>query len=140
EVALVISNVPDAPALARAEAAGIPTRTIPSAGATRAAFEAGLTDALGAAQSDIVCLAGFMRVLSPDFVERWRDRVINIHPSLLPAFPGLDTHARALAAGAKRHGCTVHYVRAEVDAGPIIAQAAIPVLPDDTAEPRASRV
>ena len=87
-----------------------------------------------------MCLAGFMRLLSAEFVERWRDRLINIHPSLLPAFPGLDTHQRALDAGVKLHGCTVHFVRTAMDSGPIIAQAAVPVLPDDTPDALAARV
>ncbi len=89
---------------------------------------------------EIIALAGFMRVLTPDFVRRWEGRLINIHPSLLPAFPGLDTHARALAAGVRLHGCTVHLVTAGVDEGPIIAQAAVPVLPDDTEASLAARV
>ena len=95
---------------------------------------------LESADAEIVCLAGFMRVLTSGFVEHWRDRLVNIHPSLLPAFPGLDTHARALEAGVKVHGCTVHFVRSEVDAGPIIGQAAVPVLPDDTQASLAERV
>lgn len=89
---------------------------------------------------DLVCLAGFMRLLSPAFVEAWRDRLVNIHPSLLPAFRGLNTHERALAAGARLHGATVHFVRAEMDHGPIIAQAALPVRPNDTADTLAARV
>jgi formyltetrahydrofolate-dependent phosphoribosylglycinamide formyltransferase len=140
EIALVVSNVAGAPALARAVAAGIATTTIPSAGRGKPAFESELTTALEDARIDIICLAGFMRVLSPDFVARWSGRLINIHPSLLPEFPGLDTHARALAAGARRHGCTVHFVSAEVDAGPVIAQAAIEVRAGDTAETLAGRV
>ena len=106
----------------------------------KSAAEAALDSILAAARIDIVCLAGFMRLLSADFVERWRDRLINIHPSLLPAFPGLDTHARALAADVREHGCTVHFVRAAVDSGPTIAQAAVPVLPDDTEETLTARV
>ena len=107
---------------------------------TRAAFEQALNEALEESGVELVCLAGFMRVLTEDFVERWRDRLINIHPSLLPAFKGLDTHARAIAAGVRIAGCTVHYVRPEVDSGPIIVQAAVPVLPGDTAESLAARV
>ena len=139
-IALVVSNVVDAPALARATAAGVPAVAIASAGKTRPAFDAALAAALEAARIEIVCLAGFMRVLSPGFVARRSGRLINIHPSLLPAFPGLDTHARALAAGAGRHGCTVHYVTAEVDAGPIIAQAAIEVRTGETVQSLAERV
>ena len=108
--------------------------------ADRAAFEAAIDARLKEARIDIVCLAGFMRLLSADFVEAWRDRLINIHPSLLPAFRGLDTHARAIEAGVRIHGCTVHFVRAAVDDGPIIAQAAVPVLADDDADTLAARV
>ena len=140
EIALVVSNQAGAPALQRAAAAGIAAVTVESAGIAKAAFEAALSARLEAARIDLVCLAGFMRVLSPEFVERWHDRVINIHPSLLPAFPGLDTHERALAAGATLHGCTVHLVRAAVDDGPIIAQAAVAVVPGDTPESLAERV
>ncbi len=141
QVALAISNVPGAPGLARAEAAGVPARTVPHRDfADRAAFEEALDAALRAAGIDLVVLAGFMRVLGPEFVARWRDRLINIHPSLLPAFRGLDTHRRALEAGVGWHGCTVHFVRAELDAGPIILQAAVPVRPDDTEESLAGRV
>jgi len=140
EIVLVISNMADAPALARAAALGPATAVLVSAGRSKSDFEADLTARLEAASIDIVCLAGFMRVLSSAFVDRWRGRLINIHPSLLPAFPGLDTHARAIAAGAMRHGCTVHQVTAEVDVGPIIAQAALEVLPEDTPETLAARV
>ena len=140
-VALAISNVPDAPGLARAEAAGVPTRTVPHRDfPDRPAFEEALDAALRAAEIELVVLAGFMRVLGPDFVARWRDRSVNIHPSLLPAFRGLDTHRRALEAGVRWHGCTVHFVRAELDAGPIVLQAAVPVRPDDTEESLAARV
>jgi phosphoribosylglycinamide formyltransferase-1 len=141
EVVLVVSSTPDAAGLARAAREGVATAVVDAqALADRAAFEAALDRRLSEATVDIVCLAGFMRVLSADFVERWRDRLINIHPSLLPAFRGLDTHARALEAGVKLHGCTVHFVRATVDHGPIIAQAAVPVLDDDTPEALAERV
>ena len=99
-----------------------------------------MTEALEAAGVEFVVLAGFMRLLSEDFVERWHDRLINIHPSLLPLFPGLDTHERALAAGVKLHGCTVHFVRAELDCGPIIGQAAVPVMDGDDADSLAARV
>lgn len=141
EVAIVISNNADALGLQRAEAAGAPTATIDHRGfPDRAAFEAKLDEALAAAGVELVCLAGFMRRLTPWFVERWRDRLINIHPSLLPAFRGLDTHKRALEAGVRITGCTVHYVRAELDEGPIVAQAAVPVAPDDTEETLTARV
>jgi phosphoribosylglycinamide formyltransferase-1 len=141
EIALVIANVPEAAGLERAEARGIPTQVIdhrlfPS----RVGFEAALTDALDAAGCELVCLAGFMRVLTADFVERWENRLINIHPSLLPAFPGLNTHAEALAAGVRITGATVHFVREQVDQGPIIGQAAVPVRDDDDADSLAARV
>ncbi len=144
EIVLVISNAPDAAGLARASEAGIPTAVVghrdygpPDA---RAAFEAALIAAFEEAAVELICLAGFMRVLTGGFVARWRDRMINIHPSLLPLFPGLDTHERALAEGVKLHGCTVHFVREAVDHGPIIGQAAVPVLPQDDAESLAARV
>ncbi len=141
KVALAVSNVPGAPGLARAEAAGVPVRTVPHRDfADRAAFEEALDAELRAAEVELVVLAGFMRVLGPEFVARRRDRLVNIHPSLLPAFRGLDTHRRALEAGVRWHGCTVHFVRAELDAGPIILQAAVPVLWDDTEEVLAARV
>lgn len=141
EIVLVVSNRREAEGLARAAAAGIATAVVDhTAFAGKAAFEAALDARLAEAGAEIVCLAGFMRLLSPGFVERWRDRLINIHPSLLPAFPGLDTHARAIAAGTGTHGCTVHFVRAAMDDGPIIAQAEVPVLPGDTPETLAARV
>ena len=141
KVALAVSNVPGAPGLARAEAAGVPVRTVPHRDfADRAAFEEALDAELRAVDIELVVLAGFMRVLGPEFVARWRDRVVNIHPSLLPSFRGLDTHRRALEAGVRWHGCTVHFVRAELDAGPIVLQAAVPVRPDDTEETLAARV
>ena len=141
EIALVLSNRADAFGLTRAAEAGLPHCTIDHRGyGTRADFERALSAALEASGVELVCLAGFMRVLTAAFVERWRDRLINIHPSLLPAFKGLDTHARAIAAGVRFAGCTVHFVRATVDNGPIVVQAAVPVLPDDTAESLAARV
>lgn len=141
EIVLVLSNRTDAFGLMRAAQAGLPHRVIDHrAYETRAAFEQALNQALEESGVELVCLAGFMRVLTEDFVERWRDRLINIHPSLLPAFKGLDTHARAIEAGVRIAGCTVHYVRSEVDSGPIIVQAAVPVLPGDTAESLAARV
>jgi phosphoribosylglycinamide formyltransferase-1 len=141
EIVRVIANVPEAGGLARAAAAGIATETIDHRKfPDRPAFEAALDAAIRASGAELVCLAGFMRLLTAGFVDAWRGRLINIHPSLLPAFPGLDTHARALAAGVRLAGCTVHFVRAEMDNGPIIVQAAVPVLPGDD-EPRlAARV
>lgn len=141
EIVLVLSSRSDAAGLARAAEAGIATAVVSSKEIReRAAFEAAIDEQLAAARVEIVCLAGFMRLLSEEFVERWRDRLINIHPSILPAFQGLNTHERALAAGVKLHGCTVHFVRAAMDAGPIIAQAAVPVLAADTPADLATRV
>ena len=141
EIALVLSDRPEAGGLDIARQSGIPGAVVDRSGfATKADFEAALDAALRDAGVEIVCLAGFMRLLSPGFVEAWRDRLLNIHPSLLPAFPGLGTHARALAAGIRTHGATVHFVRAEVDSGPIVTQAAVAVLPDDTPEMLAARV
>ena len=140
-VVAVISNRPDAPGLARAVAAGIHAEALDHKRfAGRAAFEEALDARLRAHDVDLICLAGLMRLLTAPFVEAWRDRMLNIHPSLLPAFPGLDTHARALAAGVRFAGCTVHVVRPEMDAGPIVAQACVPVLPDDDAERLGARV
>lgn len=145
EIALVISNRPDAAGLARAMAAGIATlvldhRTFGKGEAGRIAFDAALSAALRDAGADYVCLAGFMRMLTAGFVEEWRGRLINIHPSLLPAFKGLDVHERMIAAGVKIAGCTVHFVSAEMDSGPIIGQAAVPVLPGDDAATLAERI
>ena len=142
EIALVISNEADAFGLERARRAGVPTAVIDHRpfGKDRAAFEAKLIAALEEAGVRFVCLAGFMRLLTPGFTRHWHDRLINIHPSLLPAFKGLDTHERALAAGVRLHGCTVHFVRPEMDDGPIILQAAVPVLPADTPAALAARV
>lgn len=141
EVVLVLSNRSDAAGLAKAAVEGIDTAVVRSKDIKdRAAFEAAIEHHLVAARVDIVCLAGFMRLLSEDFVERWRDKVINIHPSILPSFQGLNTHERAIAAGVKLHGCTVHFVRPAMDAGPIIAQAAVPVLSTDTPGDLAARV
>jgi len=140
-IALVISNRPDVYGLTRARDAGIPALVVehgPSL--ARPAFEARLTAALETAGIELVCLAGFMRILTAGFVERWRDRLLNIHPSLLPAFPGLHTHARALAAGVLAHGCTVHLVRPELDDGPILVQGLVPVLPGDDESTLAARV
>ena len=141
EIALVLSNRPDAGGLDRAKEAGLPTAIVDHAGyETREAFEAVMSDLIEASGAQLVCLAGFMRLLTPDFVNHWRDRLINIHPSLLPSFPGLHTHERAIEAGVKLHGCTVHFVRAEMDNGPIIGQATVPVLSGDTPEDLAARV
>lgn len=145
EIALVISNVPGAAGLLRAAEAGIPAITIDHKTFGKGAdgkrdFETALQTALERARIDIVCLAGFMRLLSAAFVSRWRGRIVNIHPSLLPAFKGLDVHAAMLAAGVKIAGCTVHYVSADMDAGPIIGQAAVPVLAGDTPETLAARI
>jgi phosphoribosylglycinamide formyltransferase-1 len=141
EIALVIVNVPDAPAIDRARAAGAPVTVIDHRGfASREKFDAALDKALREAKVELVCLAGFMRVLTADFVARWEGRLVNIHPSLLPAFTGLHTHRRALAAHVHRHGCTIHYVTAGLDDGPVIAQGTVPVLADDTEETLAERV
>lgn len=140
-IVLVVSNVADAPGLEIARSAGIVTEVVDHRRLRpKLAFESQLNAVLRSAGTELVCLAGFMRILSPGFVEAWRDAILNIHPSLLPAYPGLDTHARAIASGARTHGATVHFVRAETDAGPIIMQEAVPVLPGDTPETLAARV
>ena len=142
EIALVVSNRPDAAGLARAQAGGIATLVIDHKpfDRDRAAFEQALDSKLTARQIDLVCLAGFMRLFTAWFVSRWQGRMINIHPALLPAFKGLGTHERALAAGVKLHGASIHFVIPEMDSGPIIVQAAVPVLDDDTPETLAARV
>jgi phosphoribosylglycinamide formyltransferase-1 len=142
EIALVVSNTPEAGGLAHAQAAGIPIAVVDHRpfGKNREGFERALQAVLEANRIDLVCLAGFMRLLTAEFTAAWQGRMINIHPALLPAFRGLDTHARAIAAGATTHGATVHFVVPEMDAGPIIAQAAVPVLPGDTPESLAARV
>ena len=142
EIACVVSNRPEAGGLALAAAAGIPTVVIdhrPFRG-DRAAHEAAIDAALRGAGAEIVCLAGYLRLLTPFLVNAWRGRMLNIHPSLLPAFRGLDTHARALAGGVRLHGCTVHLVTDCMDEGPILAQAAVPVLPNDDEAALAARV
>jgi phosphoribosylglycinamide formyltransferase-1 len=140
-VAAVISNRADAAGLAYAADRGIATAIVPHRDyATREAFDAALAQAIDSFRPDLVALAGFMRILSDGFVLRYQGRMLNIHPSLLPAFPGLDTHSRALAAGVKLHGCTVHFVTAELDHGPIVIQAAVPVLPRDDDDTLAARV
>lgn len=141
EVALVISNVADAPALSIAEEMGIKVLAIPHRDfPDRESFDQRITDEIVAAGCDLVVLAGFMRLLSAGFCEFWRDKLINIHPSLLPAFKGLDVHARMIEAGVRFGGCTVHFVRPEMDTGPIIVQAAVPIHPGDSADDLAARI
>jgi len=142
EIVTVTSNLPDAAGLERAAAAGIATQVVDHRvhGTDRAAFEGALDAALRNAGVEFLCLAGFMRILTPWFVDRWRDRMLNIHPSLLPAFKGLHTHERAIEAGVRISGCTVHFVRPEMDDGPVVIQAAVPVLPDDDAVRLAARI
>jgi len=139
---LVLSNDPEAGGLRRAAEMGVPTAAVshtPFRG-DRAALEAALSEPLAAAQPDIICLAGFMRVLTEGFTRRWQGRMLNIHPSLLPKYRGLHTHARALEAGETEAGCTVHEVTAELDDGPLLGQARVPILPGDTPETLAARV
>ncbi len=141
EIAVVISNRPEAPGIAWAKSQGIPALPMDhKLYDGRAHFEGQLHTVLTASRVDLVCLAGFMRLMTPEFVGKWRDKMINIHPSLLPSFKGLHTHERALAAGVKLAGCTVHFVRPEMDEGPIIAQAAVPVIDADTPESLGARV
>lgn len=142
EIALVVSNVPDAGGLERARAAGVEAIALDHKpyGKNREAFERDLDALLIQRNIDLVALAGFMRVLTPYFVSAWADRLVNIHPSLLPKFPGTKTHERALAAGESEHGCTVHLVTEEVDSGRILGQARMPILPGDTPESLADRV
>ncbi|KJV10293.1 phosphoribosylglycinamide formyltransferase [Elstera litoralis] len=141
EIGLVLSNKPGVQGLERAEKAGIPTQVIRHPDfPDRAAFDAALDAALRAAGVEIVCLAGFMRLLTPEFVTGWGDNILNIHPSLLPAFKGLDTHQRALESGARFAGCTVHIVRPAMDEGPILVQAAVPILDGDTEDSLAARI
>ncbi|HEX6319908.1 MAG TPA: phosphoribosylglycinamide formyltransferase [Burkholderiales bacterium] len=140
-VSAVISNRADAQGLQAAAARGIPTRVVEHrAFGSREAFDAALAAEIDRFRPRLVALAGFMRVLTPGFVACYRERLLNIHPSLLPAFPGLNTHERALAAGVKVHGCTVHFVTTELDHGPIVIQAAVRVRPDDSATALAARV
>lgn len=141
EIVLVLSNVPGAPGLAKAAAAGIQTKSIDhKAFEDRPQFEAAVQAELDTAGVELVCLAGFMRLLTDEFVTAWHNRMINIHPSLLPSYKGLDTHRRVIRDGGRMTGCTVHYVRSQMDQGPIIAQAAVPVHADDTDERLAARV
>ena len=140
-VVAVIANKADAPGLQLAAAAGVATEIVPSQGVTdRTVYDQSLRDAIDRYAPDLIVLAGFMRILTADFVNHYAGRMINIHPSLLPSFTGLHTHQRALDAGVHLHGCTVHFVTAELDHGPMIAQAAIPVWPDDTVASLAARV
>jgi len=142
EIVLVVSNRPNAGGIAYARKAGVATTIVDHTdyGKNREAFERALQAVLEGSGIDIVCLGGFMRLFTPWFINKWQGRMLNIHPALLPAFPGLHTHEQALAAGAKMHGATVHLVTADMDAGPIVCQAAVPVLDGDTAETLAARV
>ena len=142
EIAVVISNRPDAPGLVTAGESGVPTLTIESKrfGKDRAAFEVALQAALDQHKVELICLAGFMRLLTAEFVQRWYGRMLNIHPSLLPSFPGLEPQAQALRAGVKISGATVHFVIPETDAGPIVMQGAVAVSDDDTADTLAARI
>jgi len=141
EIVLVVSNKSDAKGLEHADAAGIATTVVEHGGyLDRETFDKAIHEKLADAGVELVCLAGFMRLLSSWFVETWRDRVLNIHPSLLPAFKGIDAHAQAIATGVKLSGCTVHIVRPEMDAGPILVQAAVPVLPGDDEDTLAARI
>jgi len=142
EIVLVLSNRPDAAGLDLARANGVPAVAIEhrAFGRDRAAHEAAIQQVLLEHRVEIVCLAGYMRLLTPFLVQAWAGRMLNIHPSLLPEFPGVDTHARALAAGVAEHGCTVHLVTEKMDAGPIIAQARVPVLPSDDEDTLSARV
>jgi phosphoribosylglycinamide formyltransferase-1 len=141
EIVRVISNTPEAGGLELASAAGIPTAVVPHKDYPhRESFDAALDQEIRSAGTELIALAGFMRLLTKDFVDAWRDQLINIHPSLLPSFKGLNTHERALEAGVRYTGCTVHYVRPAMDEGPIIAQSAVPVLSGDDADTLAARV
>jgi len=141
EACLVLSNRPEAGGLARAAEMGIEAVCVDHRSfADRSGFDAAVTERLRAAGADIVLMAGFMRIVTPDFIAAWEGRMLNIHPSILPLFPGLDTHARALAAGMAVHGCTVHEVTSDLDAGPILGQGVIPVLEGDTPEALAARL
>jgi len=141
EIVLVISNKADAQGLERANAANIPTLVIDhKAYTSRTAFDAEMTKAMKFAGTELICLAGFMRLLSDEFCSHWHNRMINIHPSLLPSFKGLDVQQAAIDAGARFSGCTVHYVRPEMDTGPIIVQAAVPINDDDNADTLAERI
>lgn len=141
EIVIVVSNRPKAPGLQKAQQAGIAADILDHKEfKTREAFEDALHDLLSSLKIDLICTAGFMRLLTAHFVNKWTDKILNIHPSLLPSFKGLDVHERVLQAGVKFTGCTVHFVRAEMDSGPIVAQAAVPILLNDTADCVADRV
>ncbi|MGB0572526.1 MAG: phosphoribosylglycinamide formyltransferase [Alphaproteobacteria bacterium] len=141
EIVLVVSNKPDALGLDHARAAGIETTVVAHGDfPDRENFDREIDKHLKSSGAELVCLAGFMRLLSSWFVENWRDRVVNIHPSLLPAFKGIDAHAQAIAAGVRLSGCTVHIVRPEMDAGPILLQAVVPVMPQDDEDTLAARI
>lgn len=142
EPVLVASNDPSAKGLEKAAARGVPTAAVDHRpyGKDREAFEAALAEKIDAARPDILCLAGFMRILTPGFIRRYEGRMLNIHPSLLPKYPGLHTHARALAAGDHEAGCSVHEVTVDLDAGPLLGRARVPVLPGDSEDTLAARV
>lgn len=141
QIAVVISNVPDAAGLQRATAAGIEALVLPHRGFPgREAYDAALAEALQRRRVDLVCLAGFMRLLGPGFIDAFPNRILNVHPSLLPAFPGLEAQRQAFEHGVKVTGATIHLVNAELDAGPIVMQSAVPVLPDDTVETLTARI
>lgn len=140
EIALVISNIADAPGLERARARGIPTITLSHKGKTREEHDRTMAAELQRAGVELICLAGYMRLLSPWFIRQFENRILNIHPSLLPAFPGLEAQAQALSYGVKFTGCTVHLVDEELDHGPIVKQAVVPVLPGDTVETLSQRI
>ncbi len=140
EIAIVISNREDAPGIASARRRGLNTLVLPSRGIDRETYDAQLAAALDEAKVDLICLAGYMRLLSPAFIARYPQRILNIHPSLLPAFPGLHAHRDTLAHGTKISGCTVHFVDEGLDSGPIIMQAAVPVLDEDTEESLSARI
>lgn len=139
-ISVVVSNVPGAAGLERAEKAGIPAETVPHKGLSREEFEDAIMIRLREYPVDLVCLAGFMRILTPRFIGQWPERLINIHPSLLPDYKGLHTHERVLADGKAETGCTIHYVVPEMDSGPVIVQKRAPVYKDDTPERLAARV
>lgn len=140
EIAVVISNRPEAPGLSAAQQRGFPTVALPSKGMDREAYDRLLIAELRKSRVDLLCLAGYMRILSGQFIREYHQRILNIHPSLLPAFPGLDAQHQALEHGAKISGCTAHFVEEGLDSGPIILQAAVPVLPEDTAESLSARI
>ena len=140
EIAIVISNRADAPGIALAQQRGLRVLSLPSKGLDREAYDRQLIDELSKSRVDLVCLAGYMRILSGHFIREFHQRILNIHPSLLPAFPGLDAQHQAVEHGVKFSGCTVHFVEEGLDSGPIISQAVVPVLADDTAETLSARI